>query len=121
MTDDPVTLFRPVGQAELDKIRDADWRAFPPRLAWQPIFYPVLNEQYAIRIARDWNTDDPASGYVGYVLRFALPRDYVERFAKHVVGDSECVELWVPADELDDLNSRIVGNIELIHTFRKTQ
>lgn len=121
MTDDPVTLFRPVGQAELDKIRDADWRAFPPRLAWQPIFYPVLNERYAIRIARDWNTDDPASGYVGYVLRFALPRDYVERFEKHVVGDAECVELWVPADELDDLNSRIVRNIELIHTFRKTQ
>lgn len=118
-TDDRVTLYRPVGQAELDKVRDTGWRAFPPRLTWQLIFYPVLNEQYAIRIARDWNTEDPASGFVGYVLRFSLPREYVERFEPHVVGDTECVELWVPAGELDELNSRIVGKIELIHAFER--
>jgi hypothetical protein len=41
---DTVTLFRPVGQQELDLIRDAQWRAFPPRLVGQPIFYPVLTE-----------------------------------------------------------------------------
>jgi hypothetical protein len=28
------------------------WLARPPE---QPIFYPVLNEEYTIRIARDWN------------------------------------------------------------------
>src|SRR5688500_1526117 len=46
------TLYRPVGQAELDLIRAAKMRRFPPRLAWQPIFYPVLDEEYAVRIAR---------------------------------------------------------------------
>lgn len=65
-----VTLFRPVGQQELDLIQASGWKEFPPRLYWQPIFYPVLTEEYAIMIARDWNTKDPNSGYVGYVLQF---------------------------------------------------
>ena len=42
-----MTLFRPVNQAELDLIIQNDWKAFPPRLVGQPIFYPVLNEAYA--------------------------------------------------------------------------
>ena len=42
---------------------------FPPRLPEQPIFYPVVNEDYAIKIARDWNVPD--SG-VGYVTRFEV-------------------------------------------------
>jgi hypothetical protein len=50
-----VTLWRPVGQAELELIRASGMRAFPPRLPEQPIFYPVLSEEYAVRIARDWN------------------------------------------------------------------
>jgi len=49
-------LYRPVGQAELDLIRDLGMRAFPPRLPEQPIFYPVTNQRYAEQIARDWNT-----------------------------------------------------------------
>ena len=60
-----VTLFRPVGQKELDLIWESGWSAFPPRHAFQPVFYPVTNEEYAAQIARDWNTKDAASGYVG--------------------------------------------------------
>jgi len=41
------TLYRPVGQEELNLIRDGGYREFPPRLQHQPIFYPVLNEEYA--------------------------------------------------------------------------
>jgi hypothetical protein len=41
------TLYRPVGQEELDLIQSGGYRAFPPRLPHQPIFYPVLNEEYA--------------------------------------------------------------------------
>ena len=51
----PVTLFRPVGESELALIRQSGWMEFPPRLPEQPIFYPVLDEQYAAQIARDWN------------------------------------------------------------------
>ncbi|WP_208353618.1 hypothetical protein [Pseudaestuariivita rosea] len=31
-------LFRPTGLKELELVRDAGWRAWPPRLADQPIF-----------------------------------------------------------------------------------
>jgi hypothetical protein len=47
-----ITLYRPVGAAELEKIAASGYRAFPPRLPEQPIFYPVLNERYAAEIAR---------------------------------------------------------------------
>ena len=42
-----VTLYRPIGQKELALIAASDYRAFPPRLPEQPIFYPVLHEEYA--------------------------------------------------------------------------
>ncbi|WP_216590442.1 hypothetical protein [Streptomyces brasiliscabiei] len=49
------TLWRPTGPVELGLVRDSGWRAWPPRLPEQPIFYPVLDEAYAVKIARDWN------------------------------------------------------------------
>ncbi len=49
------TLWRPTGPVELELVRESGWRAWPPRLPEQPIFYPVLNESYAVKIARDWN------------------------------------------------------------------
>jgi hypothetical protein len=112
------TLYRPVGQRELDLVRASGFKAFPPRLSFQPIFYPVLTEQYAIQIARDWNTKDAASGYVGYVTRFRLPADFLARYPVRKVGGVEALELWVPAEELDEFNRQIVGPIEVTHEFR---
>ncbi len=108
------TLFRPVGPKELALIHASGDRAFPPRLPSQPIFYPVLNEAYAIQIARDWNARD---GKAGYVTRFTVDADFVARYPVHTVGSSLHQELWVPADELDDFNAHIIGLIAVIHTF----
>lgn len=58
-------LFRPVGEKELELIKQAGWRSFPPRLPEQPIFYPVLNARYAGEIAGRWNTKDANSGFKG--------------------------------------------------------
>lgn len=107
-------LFRPVGQAELSFIRESGWIAFPPRLPEQPIFYPVLEEDYAVQIARDWNTRD---GGIGFVLRFNVDREYLSRFEVQTVGARNHRELWVPAEELPEFNRHIVGTIEVIHTF----
>jgi len=82
----PVVLFRPVGQKELDLIHESGDQAFPPRLPFQPIFYPVLNEEYATQIARDWNTKDAASGYVGYVTRFHVRASFLQRYPVQTVG-----------------------------------
>jgi hypothetical protein len=47
MSDETITLWRPVGPAELRLIEQAEMRAFPPRLPEQPIFYPVTTEECA--------------------------------------------------------------------------
>ncbi|WP_368911173.1 ADP-ribosylation/crystallin J1 [Taklimakanibacter deserti] len=110
------TLYRPVGTKELELIAASGFRRFPPRLPEQPIFYPVTNEEYAVQIARDWNTRHNADKK-GYVTRFALPTDYLARFDRKVVGGALHEELWVPAAELDEFNTNIVGAIEIIHRF----
>src|SRR5208283_5026683 len=92
------TLYRPVGQAELELIRASHFREFPPRLPEQPVFYPVLTEEYATQIARDWNVT--ASG-AGYLTRFKINAEFIGRYAVKTVG-SERVhrELWIPAEDL---------------------
>jgi hypothetical protein len=116
-----VTLYRPVGQAELDLISAEGRRAFPPRLPGQPIFYPVLNEQYATQIAHDWNTRDAASGFVGYVTRFRVRADYLARYQVQTAGRGRLhEEYWIPAEDLAEFNSNIVGLIEVIAEFHGT-
>ena len=113
-----VTLYRPVGQKELDLIAGSGYAAFPPRLPEQPIFYPVLNEGYATQIARDWNTKDPFSGHAGYVTRFAVRADFLANYEVRTVGASEHQEYWIPAADLPALNAAILGPIEVIAEFR---
>src|ERR1044072_9344743 len=112
-----ITLYRPVGQNELQLIRESDYKKFPPRLPEQPIFYPVLNEAYATQIARDWNAKDNRDK-VGYVTRFQVNADYLAKFAVHTVGASHHQEYWIPAEELDTFNQNIIGEIEVIVEYR---
>lgn len=110
-------LFRPVGIHELRLIAASGWRAFPPRLEGQPIFYPVLDEGYAVQIARDWNLDDDASGYAGFVTAFDVDDEFVRRYDVQVVGGSQHRELWVPAHELSEFNRHIRGRVAVIASF----
>lgn len=121
MSEKTTILYRPVGQGELDLIRESEWIRFPPRLFWQPIFYPVLTEDYAIKIAKDWNTKDPNSGFVGYVLRFRVRKDFLDRYEPHEAGGRDFREYWIPAEELEEFNNNIVGEIEVMHEFRPDQ
>jgi hypothetical protein len=108
-------LYRPTGENELGLIRATGWRGFPPRLPEQPIFYPVLNEEYATRIARDWNTRD---GGTGYVLRFSVETKFLAQFPVRTVGSRTHQEYWIPAEQLDEFNRHIVGLIEVVCEFR---
>jgi hypothetical protein len=110
-------LYRPVGLFELCLIRDSNYRAFPPRLPHQPIFYPVLNEDYAIQIARDWNTTDEKSGYMGAVTAFDVDAAYLAQFETQTVGSSSHRELWIPAEQLDKFNAHIAGEIRVTDVF----
>ena len=120
MTNDPtMTLFRPVGAKELELIRASGMRSFPPRLPEQPIFYPVLNEEYATQIARDWNAKHEPE-HVGYVTRFRVRSSCASKYPVQRVGAAVHEELWVPAEELDEFNSNIIGLIEIVAEFRGT-
>jgi len=111
-------LFRPVGQHEYELVKATGFRRFPPRLPEQPFFYPVTNEEYAAQIARDWNTKDEKSGYVGYVLRFRIRSEFLQRFPVRTVGATVHQEYWIPAVQLEEFNDEIDGVIQSIACFR---
>ncbi|MEY9854249.1 hypothetical protein ABH923_003927 [Leifsonia sp. EB41] len=111
-----VTLWRPTGPEELLLVEESGWTRWPPRLPDQPIFYPVLNEDYAVRIARDWNVT--ASGE-GHVTRFRLRQDFLDEFDVQQVGGQTILEYWIPAERLDELNDNVVGLIEVTRSFRR--
>jgi len=112
------TLYRPVGQAELDLIVATGYRRFPPRLPEQPIFYPVCNEEYAVQIASRWNT---TGGSVGYVTRFDVRSDFLAKYDVQIVGSKLHAEYWIPAEELEAFNDAIVGRIEVIGEYRASE
>ncbi len=102
-------LYRPVGLKELELISQSDFKTFPPRLPEQPIFYPVLNFEYAQQIALDWNTK--TNNFAGFVTKFAVEDNYIKKFDIRVVGSSIHQELWIPAEELAEFNRHILGKI----------
>ena len=78
----------------------------------------MVNEDYAIQIARDWNTKDAASGYVGYVTRFRVRAEFLGRYELQTVGSFQHQEYWIPAENLPEFNQNIVGKIEVIAEFK---
>ncbi|GEN71879.1 ADP-ribosylation/crystallin J1 [Chryseobacterium lathyri] len=112
-----ISLYRPVGEKEMILIVESGYKKFPPRLEWQPIFYPVLDESYASEIAEKWNTRDEAGNYLGFVTKFEVPEEIMNQYPAQNVGARNHNELWVPAEELESFNDVIVGNIEVIKVF----
>ena len=99
-------LFRPAGSEDLRLIEASGFTACPPRLPEQPIFYPVLNEEYARQIARDWNVRDSGTGYV---TRFLVRTEFLGRYAPQTVGAA--IHRFVRG------NGGIVGERGEIHDF----
>ncbi len=115
---DTVTLYRPVGPEELELLRQSGFAAFPPRLPDQPIFYPVLTEAYAVKIARDWNV--PASG-AGYVTGFQVLSSFLSTFNVQNAGGVAHQEYWIPAETLPAFNAAIAGKIDVVAEFHRAE
>lgn len=115
MTEDVITLYRPTGPKELELVAASGYRRWPPRLPEQPIFYPVTNEEYAKQIAVRWNV--PASG-VGYVTRFQVKKTFIDKYQVQRVGGELHTEWWIPAEDLEELNDNIVGQIEVTGEYK---
>jgi len=110
-----VTLYRPVGDAELAQIARSGWRRFPPRLLGQAYFYPVCTRAYAEQIARDFTLGE---GGTGYVTRFEVRSDFLTRYKVHIVDAKIHSEYWIPSEELETFNDAIVGSIDVIAEYQ---
>ncbi|WP_229117241.1 hypothetical protein [Enemella dayhoffiae] len=115
MTATTTTLWRPCNDAELAIVAESGWQRCPPRLDWQPIFYPVLNEDYATELAQEIQV--PAHG-VGHVTRFEVETSYLDRYDVQRVGGDTILEYWIPAEDLEEFNDHIVGLIRVVATHR---
>lgn len=111
-----MVLYRPVGTAELQLIKQSGFKCFPPRLPEQPFFYPVLNKKYADEIAGGWNVKYEKD-HKGYVTQFEIDDKYFSQFEIHTVGGSYHQELWIPSEELDNFNRHITQKIEVVEEF----
>jgi hypothetical protein len=81
----------------------------------------VANEEYATQIAREWNTRDEASGWIGHVFRFRVRSEFLRDYPVRTVGSALHQEYWIPADQVDLFNDQIDGLIEPIACFRGDQ
>ena len=106
--------YRPLGQKELDLVVQTGYKRWPPRLPEQPIFYPVTNEEYAVELTQ-WNITDFG---VGYVSRFEVKKEFMDRYEIKCVGGKSHTEWWIPAEDLEELNDNIVGTIEIIGAYK---
>ena len=120
-TSEPAARCGPsgIGSKELAAIVAGGGNAFPERLFWQPIFYPVLTREYADLIARDWNSTDPDHDFLGYVTRFQVRNEYLSRHEIQTAAGDTLLEYWIPADELGAFNAAIVGGIAVVAEFRR--
>ncbi len=78
----------------------------------------MLTEEYAVKIARDWNVK--ASG-AGYVTRFSVRRSFLSRYEVQNAGGSQYQEYWIPAEDLMRFNENIIGSIEVIAEFHREE
>jgi hypothetical protein len=71
----------------------------------------VRSEDYATKIARDGNAPASTSGYV---TRFRVRRDFLDRCQIHNAGGQDHEEYWIPAEDFSPFNGAIVGKLEKI-------
>jgi hypothetical protein len=106
-----------MGLSELALLWDSGMRRFPPKLSDQPIFYPVLNLEYARQIASEWNPPDKDSGFAGFVTQFEVSSSYLSKFEVHTAGSAAHREYWIPARELTSFNKAISGLLSVVEAY----
>ena len=51
------------------------------------------------------------------MLRFQVRSEFLSKYDEQVVGSAGHREYWIPADSLQELNTNIVGEIEIVSEF----
>jgi len=53
-----------------------------------------------------------------FSVKFEVADDFLKPYEVQKVGLDNHVELWIPSEDLEDMNDNIIGDIELINTFK---
>ncbi|MCK9923671.1 hypothetical protein MXD61_17645 [Frankia sp. AgPm24] len=53
----------------------------------------------------------------GFVTCFEVGTEFLSRHPIQQAGGQTILELWVPAEELDEFNAHIIGEIQVVHDF----
>jgi hypothetical protein len=56
-------------------------------------------------------------GRRGYVTRFEVQKTFLAAYAPQDAGGEALRKYWIPADDLDNFNAAIVGEIVVTKTF----
>ncbi|HUO22525.1 MAG TPA: hypothetical protein VMU59_08420 [Caulobacteraceae bacterium] len=109
-----VTLFRSVSGQELALLEASGWRAFPPSLSGQPVFYATPDEAFARKVAADWKASNNYDG-LGFVARFAIGDDFLAAYELAARGEGAAYA--IPAADIAAFNTAIKGRIEIIGAY----
>ncbi len=101
-------LYKPVGQKEYELIKQSGFKEFPQMLEMQSIFYPALFKEYARKIAKEWNTKDELSGYIGHVMEFEIDDKFIAKYEMHIIEDNTYQIYRIPVEDLNVFNKSIV-------------
>lgn len=110
-----VSLYYAVSDKELDIIVNHQYKVFPVRFFNKKYFCPMLNREYAQRVASE-RGNFPLDTTVAHVVRFMMRTKSVE---KYIHGDvtNPRTPINVSADQLQDFNQDIIGFIERVDTI----
>jgi hypothetical protein len=104
-----IILFHAVGSDELELIKRSGWTQFPSRSREEPLFYPILTEEYATQVAREAYVEVDG---VGWVTKCAVSTEFLRKYDVQEIGALYQREYWIPAAELADLNRHLASRTD---------
>lgn len=105
-------LYYNVTDQELEWIVTHQYKLFPPKFFGRANFCPILNRDFALRVALEPNNWKPGVCNI-HTLRFLMCLDRIKLFTNDAI-DNDCTRIVVKKNELQRFNSYIVGYIERI-------
>lgn len=107
-----VDLYYVVNDKQLEYIVNYQFKSFPARFFTQKYFCPILDKEYAIRIASERSNWVNVTDYV-HVMRFIAFEHIIKHYVHGSISNHRS-RIIIPNKDLSKLNSAIVGYIERV-------
>ena len=109
-------LYRPMSAEEYEKLAARNFTGFPPCRDDQQLFTLLLSQQGAAAIARRMRIAKHSEPTV-YVVSVTAEDSYIRQYPVQHKEDPDRSAVWIPAEELDQLNQHLLGKIRVIEQF----